>query len=314
MNKRTTWNFILLFVLCGLLLTGCNQQHQPASTITSTKSKDVPLRDNVPKVLTPEASGTLVLSSDIVSMDYSHAEEGYIMVKYSGTVSKVKLQLTTPDGTVYTYLLIGQGTYETFPLSGGSGLYQLSVLENVSADSYAIAFTQSFDATIINEFRPFLYPNQYVTYTADSNTVQKAKKLSENCYSDLDVVSNIYHYIIKTISYDEKKAQQVSAGYLPNNEQTLKTGTGICFDYASLMTAMLRSQGIPTKLEVGYAGEAYHSWISTYIKDVGWIDNIIEFDGSSWELMDPTLAANNTSASVGKYIGDGSSYVIKYTY
>jgi len=44
------------------------------------------------------------------------------------------------------------------------------------------------------------------------------------------------------------------------------------------MSAMLRSQGIPTKLEVGYSGEAYHAWISTYIKESGWVDNIIKFE------------------------------------
>ena len=47
---------------------------------------------------------------------------------------------------------------------------------------------------------------------------------------------------------------------------------GICFDYAALMTAMLRSQGIPTKLEIGYSGEVYHAWISTYIDEIGWVD------------------------------------------
>ena len=55
------------------------------------------------------------------------------------------------------------------------------------------------------------------------------------------------------------------------------------------MAAMLRSQDIPAKLEIGYSGKVYHAWISVYIKDVGWIDNIIEFDGKSWKRMDPTL-------------------------
>lgn len=64
------------------------------------------------------------------------------------------------------------------------------------------------------------------------------------------------------------------------------------------MTAMLRSQGIPTKLEIGYSGEAYHAWISTWIDEIGWVDNVIEFDGTSWTLMDPTLAANNSAKAV----------------
>lgn len=80
------------------------------------------------------------------------------------------------------------------------------------------------------------------------------------------------------------------------------------------MAAMLRSQNIPTKLEVGYSGDAYHAWISTYIDETGWVDNIIEFDGHDWQIMDPTLAASNDSESVKKYVGDGSHYVVKYSY
>ena len=45
---------------------------------------------------------------------------------------------------------------------------------------------------------------------------------------------------------------------------------------APLMAAMLRSQGIPTRLEIGYSKDAYHAWVSVYIEDIGWIDSIIE--------------------------------------
>ena len=95
-------------------------------------------------------------------------------------------------------------------------------------------------------------------------------------------------------------------------DETLQEKTGICFDYAALMTAMLRTQGIPTRLVIGYAGELYHAWISVYIKDVGWIDNIIYFDGKEWSRMDPTLAAAGDSAK--EFVGDGSNYHDLYIY
>ena len=120
--------------------------------------------------------------------------------------------------------------------------------------------------------------------------------------------------LIKNIKYDKEKANNVQYGYVPDPDQTLNDKTGICFDYASLTCAMLRSQGIPTKLEVGYVGEVYHAWISCYVDETGWIDNIIEFDGKDWSLLDPTLGANNKSKDVKKYIGDGSKYIVKYTY
>lgn len=95
------------------------------------------------------------------------------------------------------------------------------------------------------------------------------------------MVTQIYNFVIKNISYDKKKAENVPYGYTPDPDETLDTGKGICFDYAALMSAMLRSQRIPTKLEVGYSGDVYHAWISCYVDEIGWVDNIIEFDGKN---------------------------------
>ena len=67
-------------------------------------------------------------------------------------------------------------------------------------------------------------------------------------------------------------------------------------------------------LEVGYSGDVYHAWISCYVDEIGWVDNIIEFDGKNWSIMDPTLAANNSASDVKKYVGNGKNYVTKYTY
>ena len=56
----------------------------------------------------------------------------------------------------------------------------------------------------------------------------------------------------------------------------------------------------------------YHAWLSTYIKNVGWINGIIEFDGSSWNLLDPTYAS--TSSSPQDFISKKSDYITKYVY
>ena len=95
-----------------------------------------------------------------------------------------------------------------------------------------------------------------------------AKKLTEG-KTELEAVQEVYEYVIKNIVYDEKKAETVKSGYLPSVDETLKTKKGICFDYAALMTAMLRSSGIPTRLDIGYATNIYHAWISTYLEETG---------------------------------------------
>lgn len=301
--------FVLaLCFMCCTLLWGCSGKK------SSEVDHSGPPRDNTPVVLTPSADGTTVYNNDYAFIDASNLAQGYVMVSYSGSCDKVKVQITGPDQNPYTYLLTVRNEYTTFPLSAGNGTYTVQVLENVGGDSYVISLTQDMDVQIENEFLPFLYPNQYVNFTTDSRAVAKGSELAADTWSDLEVVQNIYNYVIKNISYDTDKAASVSYGYIPDVDDTLASGTGICFDYAALMSAMLRSQNIPAKLEVGYSGDAYHAWISTYIDEKGWVDNIIEFDGQNWQIMDPTLAASNDSESVKEYVGDGNNYVVKYSY
>lgn len=308
MKYRLHLSYLLIAIFC-LLLGGCS-----GSSSASRKEHSGPPRDSTPKVLTPSADGVTVYQNDFASIDASNTSQGYVMVKYNGTNEKVKLRITCPDQSCYTYLISDRGAYDTFPLTAGNGSYALQVLENVAGDTYTVSLAQSINVNIEDEFLPFLYPNQYVNFHTDSKAVSKGSDLAKDTYSDLDVVQNIYNYVIKNISYDTEKAQNVSYGYVPDIDDTLSSKKGICFDYAALMTSMLRSQNIPTKLEVGYSGDAYHAWISTYIDDKGWVDDIIQFNGNTWQIMDPTLAATNDSAAVKKYIGDGSHYVVKYTY
>lgn len=308
MKYRLHLSYLLIAIFC-LLLGGCS-----GSSSASRKEHSGPPRDSTPKVLTPSADGVTVYQNDFASIDASNTSQGYVMVKYNGTNEKVKLQITCPDQSCYTYLISDRGAYDTFPLTAGNGSYALQVLENVAGDTYTVSLAQSINVSIEDEFLPFLYPNQYVNFHTDSKAVSKGSDLAKDTYSDLDVVQNIYNYVIKNISYDTAKAQNVSYGYVPDIDDTLSSKKGICFDYAALMTSMLRSQNIPTKLEVGYSGDAYHAWISTYIDDKGWVDDIIQFNGDTWQIMDPTLAATNDSVAVKKYVGDGSHYVVKYTY
>lgn len=264
-------------------------------------------------ILMPEASGETVYGNGISSIDASHAEDGYLQVIYNGSAAKAKVQVTVPDTTVYTYTL-NPGQYGTLPLTGGAGHYSISILENAYDNMYALVLSQELDVQEIDTFTPYLYPNLFSWFTQDSTVTELGMEISSESSSDMDYVERVYRYVIQNIQYDTQLAQDPPAGYTPSPDATIASGKGICFDYASLMTALLRSQGIPTKLVVGYSGQQYHAWITVYLEESGWVDKAIYFDGSSWVLMDPTLGANNSRSDVKKYVGDGSHYMAKYQY
>lgn len=262
--------------------------------------------------LVPKASNTVVYQNNLACIDASNTSEGYVMVNYKGSNQKVKLQITGPTQVTYTYSL--HGGYETFPLPSGNGSYNLVVYENVTGNQYSTALSQTISVNITNTFGPFLYPNQYVNFNASCATVAKGAELAAGSDSDLTTVSNVYNYIIKNITYDYAKATSVQSGYTANVDDILFKKKGICLDYAAVMATMLRSQGIPTRLEVGYAASAYHAWISTYIDDIGWVNGIIQFDGTGWKLMDPTFASTTNEKKLKDFIGNGTNYTTKYIY
>ena len=266
-------------------------------------------------VRTPAAPGTVVHSNAKAGFDASNASQGYIMAWYGGSADKVKVQITG-GGSTYTYNLNTAGRKEVFPLTMGDGSYTVAVYERVTGNQYALAYSKQISVKLESAFLPFLYPNQYVNVSASSRTVSVAGTLAADAADQLGVVTNIYNYVISHITYDSYKAANVQSGYLPSVDSTLAAGTGICFDYAAVMAAMLRSQQIPTRLEVGYvSGGTYHAWISTYIAEVGWVDGIIQFDGESWKLMDPTFASNGgSSPEIMQFIGNGANYQMKYRY
>ncbi|MDD3367401.1 MAG: transglutaminase domain-containing protein [Lachnospiraceae bacterium] len=312
------------YLLAAMCFSGCGSTNTTAVTSVDTNqpqetdetfeiSTTKGSRDNAIQALEVLADGTEVYSCDVAVIDASHKNEGYLCVKYTGTCQKVKLQISGSTGGTYTYNLLGS-EFESFPLSVGSDTYKVAVYENIADSQYSTAFSEDIDVTIENEFGPFLYPNQYVSFTADSETVTLGADLAYSANSDLDVVSNVYNYVVHNISYDHDKANTVASGYTADVDEILEKGNGICLDYAAVMATMLRSQRIPTKLDVGYAGTEYHAWVSTYIDDVGWVDGIIQFDGQNWQMMDPTFAANTDEKAFEEFFKDSTNYNVKYVY
>lgn len=253
---------------------------------------------------------------DHKKIDTSTASDGYVSASEQSS-ARLKMQVIKGSQT-YNYDLNNGGRSERFALQMGNGSYTLRVMKNVGGSRYAKVESKTVNVNLKSQFAPFLVSNQYVSYSNSSNAVSTAKKLVSGQKTRIAKVEKIYNYVTKNIKYDVSKASNVRSGYVSNVDATLRSKKGICLDYAALMAAMLRSQGIPTKMVTGYVSpnNAYHAWVEVYLTDKGWVNvNQIYFGGNTWKLMDPTFASSsNQSKQIVKFIGNGSNYKVRYIY
>ena len=269
-----------------------------------------------------------IYSGDRSEIDATNKSLGYLTIRYlKETSKKLKIKITKYDnngkeGLAYIYDLNNTAKAEVYSLTEGNGKYLVKVMENIDGDRYAVVQSQTFDIKLSNALAPYLIPIQYINYNSTSKAVAKAKELTKNSKTDLDRVQAIYKYILDSVVYDYDKAKKVVAGelngYVPVIDVILDKKKGICFDYSSLMAAMLRSVGIPTKLIMGYVApnNGYHAWNDIYITGTGWIrvNSAVYFDGKTWSRMDSTFAAANKSGKQTAFIGNGKNYSPLYQY
>lgn len=274
-------------------------------------------------IIAPAGLAALKFTEDKSEVDVTNANIGLVKIKsLVKTTKKLKVKIEKPGATPYTYDLNGTTSEDSYPLQSGSGTYTIKVLENLDGNRYAVIQTVTVEAKITDPRAPFRNSIVNINFTPNSSAIKTASTLSSKTNDQLAKVKSIYQYIVSNISYDKAKANKAASGqltgYLPNIDQILSSKKGICFDYASLMAAMMRSQGIPTRMIFGYVApkNLYHAWNEVYIEGRGWIkiNGEIYFDGKSFSRMDSTFAASNNNGSLTEYLGNGKNYSVKYVY
>lgn len=245
------------------------------------------------------------------AIDTSCLAEGYVGAAATSS-SRLKFQVSKGEMS-YNYDLPGDNTPIVVPLNMGDGPYNFRVMQNTSGNNYVELFSVIENVKLNSDVAPFLVPNMFVDYDESSAVTAKARELAQGCANQADIVRNIYEWVVDNITYDHDKAAQLAevTGYVPNPDETLASGTGICFDYASLGAAMLRSLGIPCKVVTGYVSpdNVYHAWNMVYI-DGEWVSVEISIKPNDWSRVDLTFAASGAAST----IGDGTSYTDRYTY
>lgn len=243
-------------------------------------------------------------ANEYAEVDVSRLDQGVVRVRYIGGAEvRIKTQITKEDGTDYNYDLNMAGNWEQFTLTEGDGEYTLEVLENQRENIYKPVFACPLTLAVEDPAAPFRESNQFVSFGVDSPVSELASELTGGLETQEEKVAAVFDYVVENLTYDEKRAATVEPGYLPDIDDILEQGKGICFDYAALMTAMFRSQGLACKLAVGWAGKEYHAWVEV-LSETG-----------EWEMMDPTfVSANREDQRVLDFVRDPRNYKVRYYY
>lgn len=109
---------LVVVTVLSCLLTGCssdnNSNQEYPSDYPTSKSY------TVDEILYPEASGALVLDSDVAKVDYSNTNQGYVMAFLKPGVSKrIKIQISKDEQKLNYDLTDEQGV--SYPLQLGNG-------------------------------------------------------------------------------------------------------------------------------------------------------------------------------------------------
>ena len=232
----------------------------------------------------PEPSGEEVTTESSFVIDSSNSEDGYFMARNEEGNNGLKMRITK-GGSTYTYDLNNAGRYEVFPLQMGSGTYTCTLFRHVESNKYAKEAEISINVELDNEYTPYLGPSQYVYYTPEFKAVEESKLLCENLETDIEKYNAIVNYISENFAYDYERAASNPGYYLGDVDGCFETRKGLCQDLAAMTACMLRVQGIPSQLVIGYADKYYHAW------------NKVLLDGE-YQMLDITAEITGVPASV----------------
>lgn len=214
-------------------------------------------------------------------LDKSAVEKGSIGIRLGKTDAIVKAKVTKGSAS-YTYTLTPNQAGRTFwlPTQMGDGEYEIAVLENVSGNKYRAILSEKVAVKVAKVTDVYLNSVLNLDWQDADKAQAKAKELTRGIESDEQKAKLIYNYIVESVRYDKELARTVTSDYVPDIDATLKSGKAICYGYATLYAAMLRSSGIPAKLAMGNSKlvDEYHAWNEIYL------------DGK-WVIVDTTVDA-----------------------
>lgn len=203
---------------------------------------------------------------------------GTVTIKYSNS-SNANIAVTVKKNgtnTQYNYFLSDREIVSDIPLTGGNGVYQISVLKNVVDSKYSPLSSEQVSLVLKDSKSAFTTSNEMITWEHTNNAIKKANQLTFKYKSQSSKIKSIYKYLVTNYHYDYDKYGRNTSGdlsyYTPDIDKTYAEKKGICYDMAALTASMMRSVGVQTQMVTGYPtskyynGSQYHAWNKVYFK------------------------------------------------
>ena len=148
--------------------------------------------------------------------------------------------------------------------------------------------------------------------TEDEKIIEIAKGIKESVKTDsiLDLIRANYNYIIDNYTYSyEKLNDNKRLGAL----NALNGSLAVCMEYSDSLTALLRVQGIPTRIAIGYGNDPTGAEGKISTKELGKLEighqwNQIWIPDYGWMTIDPTWGETGR-----EYIGSDLDHILLYT-
>jgi len=226
-----------------------------------------------------------VSAAETIVIDKSRAADGVVSVQYNEPLKKtIKVRVEHSAG-VYDYVILDNDA-TALPLQLGAGTYKITVAENVSGTKFRVIKTDTVTVDKIDEKKLYTNSIQLINFNGKMVSIVELNKLVAAAKTDKEKIDIIYTFIITHFTYDFDKASKVksSSTYIPAIDAVYAAKKGICYDYSSLFAAILRANGIPAKLQMGYYTkiEAYHAWNEVFM-DGAWVIIDTTYDSQARE-------------------------------
>lgn len=224
---------------------------------------------------------TTSISNKYGTVDWSTANQGYVTFTAKGQTREFILE--SPDG-VQSIFEVAKGTSIKATLVDGTGKYQYAIanIVNDKTHAYNIQYKNSFTVkTIDSDLAPFLVSTPWGDYANATEAAKKAKELWDGKKTQLENVETVADWV-SDLNYD-KKLKQGGADVYVNPDSVIKNGGGVCNEFSKLLTAMLRSQGIPAYYQTAITQSGtQHAFVRAWIELETTTKNGMTYSKGAW--------------------------------